>query len=70
MMTDQRRVLLIGLGNPGADYENTYHNVGALALDRVMETMPGRGAAHWEIHKKLFFYAKSGDLNSCGRSRS
>jgi len=27
-----------------------------------METMPGRGAAHWEVHKKLFFYAKSGEL--------
>jgi PTH1 family peptidyl-tRNA hydrolase len=27
--------LLIGLGNPGEDYENTYHNVGFRVLDRI-----------------------------------
>ncbi len=30
--------LIIGLGNPGAQYALTYHNVGQLAIDYLMET--------------------------------
>lgn len=29
---------IVGLGNPGGKYENTRHNIGWLALDRVIET--------------------------------
>ena len=34
--------LLVGLGNPGAQYELTRHNVGFLALDRIAEKMKVR----------------------------
>ena len=32
--------LVVGLGNPGKDYEMTRHNAGFMALDRLAETYP------------------------------
>lgn len=33
--TSKRLRLLVGLGNPGEEYENTYHNVGLQALEHL-----------------------------------
>lgn len=35
--------LIVGLGNPGAKYETTRHNIGWLALDRMIEDWKGVG---------------------------
>lgn len=35
--------LIVGLGNPGAKYETTRHNIGWLALDRMIEDWKGIG---------------------------
>ncbi|HEX2880920.1 MAG TPA: aminoacyl-tRNA hydrolase, partial [Polyangiaceae bacterium] len=36
--------LIVGLGNPGARYENTRHNVGFMVLDRWLAANP---SAQW-----------------------
>lgn len=32
--------LIIGLGNPGSEYENTRHNAGFMAVGRLIQSMP------------------------------
>ena len=37
--------LIVGLGNPGEEYEGTRHNAGFLAVDRIAEEL---GARYWK----------------------
>ena len=51
--------IVMGLGNPGSDYDNTYHNVGKMALEAWLAKNPEPIA--FRRHGDLFEYAKSDD---------
>lgn len=45
------RILIVGLGNPGPQYQKNRHNVGALLLDWIHQS---QSASPWEKHSHQF----------------
>ncbi len=42
--------LIVGLGNPGRQYERTRHNVGFMVLDRLAGAVPFESRPRWQSH--------------------
>ncbi len=56
------KTILVGLGNPGPEFKNTYHNVGQAALAAIARRLPNGESLTWKTHKKLFRYAAHGTM--------
>ncbi|MGC9599452.1 MAG: aminoacyl-tRNA hydrolase [Minisyncoccia bacterium] len=56
------KTILVGIGNPGPEFENTYHNVGRAALATIARRLPNGESLAWKTHKKLFRYAAHGTM--------
>ena len=50
--------IIVGLGNPGKKYENTRHNVGFLALDKISEKMKAQSEKPIEFRLEKKFNAE------------
>ncbi len=46
--------LVVGLGNPGAEYEKTRHNIGFLTLDRLVENTGAVSTSSSSFHGELY----------------
>lgn len=54
--------MIIGLGNPGADYEDTRHNIGFMVVDKLAREI-GRDTLVWQQDdKRMAFVAKVGEV--------
>ena len=58
--------IIVGLGNPGAEYENTYHNLGWIAIDVLADKL---GISVRTLSAELKKLRENGKLERIGGNR-
>lgn len=59
-MPSRPQFVFIGLGNPGANYEHTRHNMGFIAIDRLSEKF---GIGEWQDKQKFLCVMQEAKIN-------
>ena len=55
-----QNIIVIGIGNPGKEFENTYHNVGIMAIEKIIQDKEEKNELQtkkWN-EEKIFSYIK------------
>ena len=61
--------VIVGLGNPGRQYENTRHNIGFIAIDRIAEKLGiSYGNAKAMLSHMNAFGITTGEFNEAVRA--
>jgi len=54
-------ILIVGLGNPGSEYENTRHNIGRIILEKIAKT---NDFSEWKKDIKLKSLRSRGEIST------
>ncbi len=56
--------LIIGLGNPGKQYEKTRHNIGFVVIDALYQQWQKHNFSQWSLDKKFNAMVSGGTVNN------